>query len=70
MTPSSLICGENGTVLAATLILEREGRDAARCLVSMRMTSDLLGFKVRPLKTEPCNKAISKTTKHAAKKKT
>ena len=30
VTPSSLPCGENGTVLPAILIFEREGRDAER----------------------------------------
>ena len=50
VTPSSLTCGENGTVLPATLIFEREGRDAERYLVPIRMTSDLLGFKARPLR--------------------
>ena len=38
MTPSRLTFGENGTVLPATLILEREGGYAARCLVPIRMT--------------------------------
>ena len=42
VTPSSLTCEENGTVLPATLILERERRDGTRCLVPIRMTSDLL----------------------------
>ena len=54
VTPNSLTCGENGTVLPATLIFEIERRDAERCLVPIRMTSDLLGFKARPFKTEPC----------------
>ena len=49
VTPSSLTCGGNGTVLPAKLLFEREGRDAERCLVPIKMTSDLLGFKARPL---------------------
>ena len=45
-----MTCEENGKVLPATLILERGGRDAAHCLVPVRMTSDLLGFKARPFR--------------------
>ena len=50
VTQSSLTWEENGTVLPVTLIFEREARDAERCLVPIRMTSDLLGFKARPLR--------------------
>ena len=53
VTPNSLTYEENGTVLPATIILEREGRDTVRYLVPIGMTSDLLGFK-QAIETEPC----------------